>query len=97
MTERKQTVPAFTSQPGPRRKLLKLRPETLTILNQVAAYRNEKMIDCVHNLLLEVLRRNASEMKAWIDRLANLSELHGKPQDDAGILAVNDSNFPRRM
>ena len=59
-------------QNGAVRKPLKLRSETLTMLQQVAAYRGEKMIDCVHNLLRDEIMRNAEKMKERIDQLANL-------------------------
>jgi hypothetical protein len=50
--------------------MLKLRPETADLLQQVAAFRGEKFLDCVHNLLVEEVRRTADQMKARIDHLA---------------------------
>lgn len=59
-------------QPGLVRKMLKLRPETAELLQQVSAFRGEKYLDCVHNLLVEEVRRTSAKMKERIDHLATL-------------------------
>lgn len=75
--KRKTEEPQDQPQPGLIRKMLKLRADTMELLTQVAAFRGEKMIDCVHNLLVEEVKRNTEKMKERIDQLAQLPITHG--------------------
>lgn len=80
--KRKSEAHVDQPQPGLIRKMLKLRPETQEILAQVSAFRGEKMIDTIHNLLVEEVKRNAERMKARIDQLAHMPISSNSENDD---------------
>lgn len=84
MARHKKLPQDFDDQPQPSliRKPVKLRPETLEILSQVAAFRGEKMIDCIHNLLVEEVERKAEEMKRRIDHLMTLKVRSSNSNED---------------
>lgn len=65
-----------TQEEGPQpsqhtgRTNVKVREETASLLIQVARFRGEKMIDCVHNLLVEEVRRRRSDLTKWITEVS---------------------------